>query len=689
MLLDDFVGKTINDYTVLERIAEGGMAVVYRAHQATIDRDVALKVVRLDAESAQTAEFQYRFAQEAHVVAALEHIHILPIYDYGVVGNMAYIAMRWLRGGSVSTLLRQGPLTPDRAARLLEQVALGLGYAHDKGIIHRDIKPSNILLDDVGNAYLSDFGLAKLLGQISQHTQSGSIVGTPLYMAPEQVRGQPASYTSDIYSLGMVLYHMVTGRAAFQQSEVNIPALIYNIIERNPLPPDKVNPSLTPDISKVVMRALHKDPVKRYQRPESLADNFNIAIGRLSPEDMPTRAISSSRTPAAPLHRPALSTSSYDLNPPTITQHQLKQRRRQLLLVGGLLLFGLVTAVILWALLLGGEQSASNADETEASFTQVATVLAGEIGDANEAVPSPAEIEQARAALGEDGFVAYIACTQETDYHAKQAREMRDFFSEYGMDFQVYDPNTQPYRQLTLVERARAEGARGLIICPLDPSLLQEALIAVDRAQMPLVLLSNMETYGGVRLVGDEYEMGLRAGRTAGQLIKEEMGGQARVLILDFPDMPSLVTRANGLEDGVLQVAHEAEIVGRQRGGTPDLGYTSVRALLQDGVAFDVIVSINDAGAIGAVRALEEAGVPPDEVAIVSIDAETQALNYIREGNYFRATESVGREAFSRAAVDAMTRLLGGGTLPETILVPPGEMITRDDLLNDEDDTAS
>src|SRR5262249_46878997 len=162
---------------------------------------VALKVIRLDEGQGQHEDFRRRFAHEAEVIAKLEHIHILPIYAYGISNEMAYLAMRWLKGGTLSQTMRQGKLTLEHAADIFTQVAKGLAYAHSQGVIHRDLKPSNIMLDDTGNAYLTDFGLAKLVESSGEITKTGNIVGTPAYMSPEQLRGDTLDYRCDIYSL--------------------------------------------------------------------------------------------------------------------------------------------------------------------------------------------------------------------------------------------------------------------------------------------------------------------------------------------------------------------------------------------------------------------------------------------------------------------------------------------------------
>jgi serine/threonine protein kinase len=218
--LDQLVGRQVGDFSIEERIGRGGMSVVYRAHQHSVNRDVALKVIVLNPDE---DEFRRRFAQEAKLVATLEHIHILPIYDYGIIeGDIAYLAMRLLRGGSLSQLLTEGPLTLDQTADIFTQIGRGLAYAHRRNVIHRDLKPSNIMLDDADNAYLTDFGLAKLVGENVDMTKSGNIVGTPAYMAPEQLRGDSVDHRSDIYSMGVVLYHMLTGQAPFESSDSNV-----------------------------------------------------------------------------------------------------------------------------------------------------------------------------------------------------------------------------------------------------------------------------------------------------------------------------------------------------------------------------------------------------------------------------------------------------------------------------------
>lgn len=676
MLLDDFIGKRIKDYLIQERIGQGGMATVYRAHQASVNRDVALKIIRLDQEIAHTHEFHERFAQEAQVVAALEHLHILPVYDYGVVDSVAFLSMRWLRGGALSNLIRNGPLSLAQANYLFQQIAAGLAYAHSKGIIHRDLKTSNILLDDQGNAYLSDFGLAKILASSVGLTQSGNIIGTPIYMAPEMLRGEAFDQRSDIYSLGMVLYHMLTGRLAYDSS-TPLPTLIYQVLEKGPNPPSAINAAIPQAIEAIILKALSKEVEQRYPNVEQMAQELYSVSSRFTAEDDATNyAIKPLNTPRTP-QSPHTFITPY--SPPTVTLPPTPARhtrRYQGLLIG---------AVVV-AILLGGIYWFTQRDTTEPSSSPkaYATVLFEVVDDSNSVVPSQSEIRNAQTALGDKGFIAYVTCTQSTDYHAKQAREMSELAANYGLAYRTYDSNEDDYQQVTLIERARTDGAKAIILCPLNAQLLVDTLTAIEKAHVPLVLLtSDMPNYGGVKIAGDEYLMGLKAGQSAGQFISAEMGGTAKVVILDYKDIPHLIIRANGIEDGILEFAPNTTMVGRYIGGTRDNGRQSIADLLEAGVEFDFIASINDAGSFGAIEALQAEGIAPDALPIFSIDAENQAIEYIRQGYYLQASEAVDRELFSQTAINAITRLLAGGTVPGRIAVSAGEMISADNLPED------
>ena len=200
---------------------------------------------------------------------------------------------------------------------------------------------------------------------------------------------------------------------------------------------------------------------------------------------------------------------------------------------------------------------------------------------------------------------------------------------------------------------------------------------------MPLVLTQSGgdSSYGGVMMSIDDYQLGLKSGRFAGQLISAELDGLADVIILDYPDLPYLVQRADGLEDGVLESAPDAKIVGRYLGAVDSFAYNTVSNLLDDGVIFDVVVSINDAGTYGAIQALEEAGFESDQVIIIGIDAEQLAREYIREGNFMRGSVDLDRVTQTLATANSMIKLLSGGTIPEIIVVETGDVVTKEMLL--------
>jgi ribose transport system substrate-binding protein len=340
-------------------------------------------------------------------------------------------------------------------------------------------------------------------------------------------------------------------------------------------------------------------------------------------------------------------------------------------------LIAALSVIVLLAVVLAVILSGRGDSAPQTSY-QPPTVLAGEQGDASEAVPTADEIARAKARLGQDGFIAYITCTLTTEYHATQARELGDFAAQDGIVLRLYDSNTDDYAQSILIQKALAEGAKGLIICPLKPSLLDRPMKDAQQAGIPLVFMhSDMPSYGGVLLAGDDYQMGLKAGRFAGQIIASELDGQANVIILDYPDQPILIERANGLEDGMKEFAPQAQVIGRYRGGTREFGQASVSKLLDAGTRFDVILSINDAGAFGAIAALEAAGVAPDQVVISSVDAEELAKEYIQKGYFMRGSVTTNREQFSHTAINTMVKLLAGSTLPETFLIPPGGVVTQ------------
>jgi len=277
----NLTGKTIKTYEVDSLIGEGGYGVVYRATQQAVNREVAMKVIL--PKFANSPEFIRRFEAEAQVVARLEHPHVVPLYDYWREPDSAFLVMRFLRGGSMRDQLDElGAMRPESVSKILEQVASALTFAHRNGVIHRDIKADNILLDEDGNAYLGDFGIAKELGTEANLTKD-NIIGTPAYLAPEQIRGGDIGPQSDIYAFGIMLYEILTGRRPF--AELTPATLLYKHLNE-PLPMiDHNKLQLPAAINSIIQRATAKDSNVRYPDALSLVKEFQQAIQLDSDEE--------------------------------------------------------------------------------------------------------------------------------------------------------------------------------------------------------------------------------------------------------------------------------------------------------------------------------------------------------------------------------------------------------------------
>ncbi len=289
----DLIGKTLGQYRIVEAVGHGGMADVYKAQQPALDRFVAVKV--LLPQQANRAEFRERFNREAKAVAQLNHPNILPIMDYGQDDDLSYIVMKYVSGGTLADRLKH-PIDLVTTANLITQIAAALDHAHDHGILHRDIKPSNVLLDEGEWVQLADFGLAKLLHGNQSLTISGLAMGTPAYLSPEQGQGLPLDRHSDIYSLGAILYEMVTGRLPFT-AETAMGVIVKHIYDQPP-PPRILNPALPEAVEAVVLKALAKNITERYRSAGELANALQGAVA-VAPimQFAPVQGIDSNATP--------------------------------------------------------------------------------------------------------------------------------------------------------------------------------------------------------------------------------------------------------------------------------------------------------------------------------------------------------------------------------------------------------
>lgn len=265
--------RAFGEYELLEEIGRGGMGVVYRARHKTLQADVALKLIR-GSQLAGGDELR-RFYQEARVAAGLSHPRIVRVRSVGEHDGQHFLAMDLVEGPNLASLTaEERSIEPSRTAEMIAEIARAVQYLHENGFIHRDLKPSNILLDSAGCPHLTDFGLIKLVAADQKYTVSGTIIGTPDYMSPEQARGHSAKVTplSDIYGLGALMYELLTGRPPFHE-ESPLDTLL-GVLEREPLLPHMIVPAVPRELEQICLKCLEKQPERRYQSAADLADEL-------------------------------------------------------------------------------------------------------------------------------------------------------------------------------------------------------------------------------------------------------------------------------------------------------------------------------------------------------------------------------------------------------------------------------
>ncbi len=260
--------EKLGRYVIVEEIGQGAMGVVYKAVDPLIDRTVAIKTINLDLSKEELENFEKRFQREVQSAGKLNHPNIVTVYDVGRTEGVAYMAMEFLEGKELREILDSGVVLPiEKISHIASQVADGLGFAHERGIVHRDVKPANVMVMKNGLVKITDFGIAQMSS--ASRTMSGMVMGSPKYMSPEQVVGQAVDGRSDIFSLAVVLYEMLTGKTPF--SGDNISAIMYQILNDEPIPPKAFNQSIPDSINYIVLKALAKHPDKRYQNAKDMA----------------------------------------------------------------------------------------------------------------------------------------------------------------------------------------------------------------------------------------------------------------------------------------------------------------------------------------------------------------------------------------------------------------------------------
>ncbi len=348
------IGKTIGRYRIVELLGRGGMAEVYKAYQASLDRHVAMKLMH--SFLAEDKDFFERFTREAKNVAALNHPNVIQIYDFDQQGDTTYMVMEYIDGGTLKDRLEklhtEGQRLPlDESIRIIKEVGAALSYAHKRGMIHRDVKPANVMIDSAGRVTLTDFGIAKIVSG-AKFTASGSILGTPSYMAPEQGLGQPGDARADIYSLGVMLYQLVTGRLPYE-ADTPVAVILKHVNEQLP-PPRALNPTLPQGVENIIIKALAKNPAQRYQSVDEMLahlDDLRAASRIDLPADSTVNTQAGIRAdPGATVYSGGQTgqlTTGGKLGGATQLLPKEKERRPNLLLaiLGGVVLFSLITVV--------------------------------------------------------------------------------------------------------------------------------------------------------------------------------------------------------------------------------------------------------------------------------------------------------------------------------------------------------
>jgi serine protease Do len=316
-----------NRYRVLEMVGRGGMGEVYRAHDPRLDRIVAVKTLSQALTSDDS--FIARFEHEARTVAGLSHAGIVPIYDVGQDRGIPFLVMKYIEAGSLADLLKRGSeLSLDQKARILEQVALALDHAHGRGLVHRDVKPANILLGNDGEAYLTDFGLVK--AEDINLTMPGQVMGTPAYMAPEQITGEAISPATDIYSLGVVAYELLAGRAPFRGA---LTSVFDGHVRREPPPVRELNPALPPGVEGVMRQVLAKEPGRRPASAAGFVALLRRALAVSGPEAVAATVMERPLWSTTPGQAPPAGPQAATIAPP---ETPVTEKARSSWLLGGL-----------------------------------------------------------------------------------------------------------------------------------------------------------------------------------------------------------------------------------------------------------------------------------------------------------------------------------------------------------------
>lgn len=645
---ESFVGKAIGDFILQERIGGGRVTSVYRAFQPKMKRDAVVKLINLNTAQ-QGINARERFEHDIQRLRQLDHPHILRLYDYGIADPYAYLAVALVHGGTLRTLLNQTSIPEFTVTvKIINQIAQAVGYAHLQGITHADLKPTNVLLDGDNSAYLTDFGMAqRILGDDLISSREGNI-RLPIYHAPEQLTSGFVDERSLVYSLGIMLYEMVTGQLPFTLDAD--PMTNLNRLTNGGIPrPRTHNAAIPPLLDGVIMRALEKSPADRQQTTFELREDLDGAI------------------------RSTFTAIPVSTAPKPIDQHDIRDEveaeLRESRLQNATLWSAAVTTVVvvfavIWLLL----RAPIPAPE----------VVVGSVGDRVSLVPVAGAQRNTERALGEEGFIAYVGCNLANMDEAAYAQTLEaDAADRYGFSVRVgYDSGGSADGAAAAIQSAVDDGARGLILCPV---IHDQWLAVLDT--VPVVVTKNLLPADApvVPVVADDnQQLGTLAAEAAVRYILAERRSNARVVIINDDPGAGGIERVTAITSILAQQAPNAEIKAIYSAALLDP--EELKALVIDPQPrINVVITTSDRAAFSLITLLETNQIPTARVAVFSIGGEPLARSLIDAGLYLRETVSLNYDDATAYHIDAIVSLIGGSIIPQYVYYEPGDVYPSQD----------
>lgn len=490
-------GSSFGRFRIVRRLGAGAMGEVYLAEDAQIERRVAIKTVRVEPDAEVPAEdLRARLAREAKAAGQFVHPHVVTLFDAGEIDGIFFLAFEYVDGSDLAVRLRRPPpLTLAESVRLIREAASGLAAAHRRGIVHRDIKPANLLLTDEGAVKISDFGIAKLAGAATQLTQTGSMIGTPQYLSPEQIRGETLDGRSDLFSLGVVLYQLLAGRSPFAGETLS--ALVFQVLSSEPRPIPEIAPDVPQPLAAVTSRLLAKDRDKRFASADELAGE----LARIEQQfDLGDQRATVSRPEAIATAQVRGASESTVLGAGSAAHRSERRSGRQrrplavaslalLLLIGG----ATVVGVLKWASPAGDDPPSSAAD----------TMVTPERGESESSVsPEPGAVSP----IGESGPEAAVVgeSTESPDVvpgsdppATKEAVPPRQIVGR-ALTFAIAPPDAARRAVVKVDELVRGPAAGSLV--SLQPGLHRIEIVAEGFAPVAMLVESRTEVESPSRL---------------------------------------------------------------------------------------------------------------------------------------------------------------------------------------------